>query len=268
MFTLLKIIQEKYFSLSEKERKIADYILAHPKEASQSTISEIAEKTGVSVATITRFSKKVSCENFAELKIRLARETYDQIPDNFDWQIRQHYFEMIHDIQGLNSVESIERALKKISNAEKIYIYGIGSSGLAAQELNYRLSRMGFNSEAVTDPHLMIIRSSLLVDGDLLIVFSRSGQTKDLITSLTIAKKNEVKIISLTAYANTPLTDISDEVLWTIHPIRNQYLSTGLDLSALYLIDLISLHFLKDPQKKKIYQGTISAITSNVQIKK
>ena len=127
---------------------------------------------------------------------------------------------------------------------------------------------MGFNSEAVTDPHLMIIRSSLLVDGDLLIVFSRSGQTKDLITSLTIAKKNEVKIISLTAYANTPLTDISDEVLWTIHPIRNQYLSTGLDLSALYLIDLISLHFLKDPQRKKIYQGTISAITSNVQIKK
>ncbi|WP_254660825.1 SIS domain-containing protein [Bacillus sp. FJAT-27225] len=153
-------------------------------------------------------------------------------------------------MQGLNSFGSIVKALKLLTDARRIYIFGLGSSGLAAQELNYRLSRMGFVCEAVTDPHLMIIRSTLLVKGDLLVAFSRSGQTRDLITSVKKAKGNGAKLVSLTAYGNTYLTKLSDEVLWTIHPLRNAYLSTGLDLSALYLIDLISMHFLKDPKRE------------------
>lgn len=267
MTTLLQEIQSKYSSFSEKEKMIADYLLASPQEASQSNITEIAEKTGVSIATITRFCRKVSCRNFMELKIKLARDSHDVEEEDFDGRIRQQYAEMIRDIKGLNDNESIKRATTLISEAKRIFIYGVGSSGLAAQELNYRLSRMGFDCEAVTDPHLMIIRSTLLEDGDLLIVFSRSGQTKDLITAVSMAKQRNVKLLSLTAYDHTHLTELSDEILWTIHPVRNQYLSTGLDLSALYLIDLLSLYFLDDPKRNAIYQETIANITSKVLLK-
>ena len=135
--------------------------------------------------------------------------------------------------------------MQLIQEANKIYIYGLGSSGLAAQELNYRLSRMGFTSEAVTDPHLMIIRSTLFQEGDLLLAFSRSGQTKDLLIPLEEAKNKGAKIVSFTAFGDTPLTKLSEAILWTLHPVRTGYISTGLDLSALYLIDLISLFLLK-----------------------
>ena len=266
MVTLLKEIQSKYSSFSDKEKGLADYLLSSPSEASTCTIKEIAEKTNVSVATITRFCRKVTCKNFVELKMNLARETHHEETEEMNSKIKSQYMDVIRDIQGLNNRKSIMKALKLITNAKRIFIYGLGSSGLAAQELNYRLSRMGFASEAVTDPHLMIIRSTLLKKGDLLLAISRSGQTRELITSVTEAKKKEAKLISLTAYDHTYLTELSDEVLWTVHPVRNAYLTTGLDLSALYLIDLISMHFLEDSNRKKIYQETISAVSSQTHI--
>ncbi|TKC19070.1 MurR/RpiR family transcriptional regulator [Robertmurraya kyonggiensis] len=266
MVTLLKEIQSKYASFSDKERGIADYLLSSPTEASQSNIKDIADKTGVSVATVTRFCRKVSCKNFVELKVKLARETRHEESEDIDSLIRRQYIDIFTDMQGLNNSDALTKALKLITNARRIYIYGLGSSGLAAQELNYRLSRMGFDCEAVTDPHLMIIRSTLLKKGDLLIAFSRSGQTRELITSVKKAKSNGAMLVSLTAYGNTHLTKLSNEVLWTIHPGRNSYLSTGLDLSALYLIDLISLHFLNDLKRKKIYHETISIISSEAYI--
>jgi SIS domain./Helix-turn-helix domain, rpiR family. len=263
MTTLLKEIQSKYATFSEKEKILADYLLSSPLEASQSNIKDIAKKTDVSIATITRFCRKISCQSFVELKVKLARESRDDGKrKDIDSRVRQQYMDMLRDIQGLNNQSSIDNALKLIEHAKRIYIYGLGSSGLAAQELNYRLSRMGFVSEVVTDPHLMVIRSTLLDKGDLLIAFSRSGQTKDLITSVVKAKEKGAKLLALTAYDKTRLAELSDEILWTIHPSRNAYLSTGLDLSALYLIDLISMHFLNDPKRNEIYQETVSAIVS------
>lgn len=265
--SLLTEIQSKYSSFSAKDKGIADYLLSSPAEASRSTIQTLAKKTNVSNATITRFCKKVSCKNFSELKVKLASETHHNLEDNIDSRLKQQYVDVFRDVQGLNRADIIHNTLQLITKANRIYIYGLGSSGLAAQELNYRLNRMGFTCEAVTDSHLMIIRSTLLKEDDLLIAFSRSGQTKDLITSIIKARKSGAKIVSLTAYENTHLTKLSDEVLKTIHPGRNAYLSTGLDLSTLFLIDLISMHFLKDPETMKIYENTIAAISSEAHLK-
>lgn len=267
MGTLLKEIQSRYSSFSEKERCLADYLLSSPLEASQSNIKDIAAKTDVSVATITRFCRKVACRNFVELKIKLAREGHQENNEDVDSHLKRQYEDMLYDIQGLSGKESLKTVLQLIQEANHIYIYGLGSSGLAAQELNYRLSRMGFTSEAVTDPHLMIIRSALFQKGDLLLAFSRSGQTKDLLKSATRAKSKGAKLVSFTAFGDTPLTKLSEATLWTLHPIRTGYISTGLDLSALYLIDLISLHFLKDRNRLDIYKETVTAISAEAYLK-
>src|SRR5581483_9460018 len=113
---------------------------------------------------------------------------------------------------------------------------------------------------AVTDPHLMIIRSTLLAEGDLVLAFSRSGKSADLLQSVQKGKEKGVKLVAFTAFGETPLTDMSDEVLWTVHPLRNNFLLTGLDMSTLYLIDRISLYFLGDEAREKMYLETVEAI--------
>lgn len=261
MDSLLKTIQSKYSSFSEKEKKIADFLLSSPAAATQCHIKEIADQTGVSVASITRFSKKVLCQSFVELKLKLARESYDHTKDELDVELKNQYKEMFNDIESLIENEPLKEVLSLIKKAKRLFIYGLGSSGLAAQEFNYRLSRMGFYSEAVTDPHLMIIRSVLLEKDDVVIAFSRSGQTKDLLKSLEAAKGKKAKLIAFTAFGDTPLTKMAHKVIWTIHPVRYQYLSTGLDMSVLYLIDLISFHLLKNEDRKRIYTETVNVIS-------
>ncbi|WP_409294029.1 MurR/RpiR family transcriptional regulator [Peribacillus sp. SCS-26] len=261
MASLLKDIQSIYSSLSDKERNIADYILTNPEEASQSHIQELADKAGVSTSTITRFAKRISCRNFVELKIRLAggMETAREEED-IEQKLFSSYREMLGNVQQLTEPKPFNDVLELINEAKRIFIYGIGSSGLAAQELNYRMSRMGFISEAIIDPHLMIIRSTLLQEGDLILAFSRSGQTTDLLQSVKKAKEKGAKLVSFTAYGESPLTKLSNAVLWTLHPFRNNFISTGLDISTLYLIDRISLHFLSESKRKKLYLETIEAI--------
>lgn len=201
-----------------------------------------------------------------ELKLKLARESSKEASKEVDSKLKRQYKDILEDIQGLSGKEALNDVMQLISQASRIYIYGLGSSGLAAQELNYRLSRMGILSEAVTDPHLMIIRSALVQKGDLLLTFSRSGQTRDLLHSAQAAKSNGAKIVSFTAHGDTPLTKLSEAVLWTIHPLRTGYISTGLDLSVLYLIDLISLSLLKDKDSQETYQKTVTAISSEAYV--
>jgi len=268
MSTLLKEIQMKYSSMSEKDKRIANFLISHPEEATKCNIKELAKKTKTSTSTITRFSKKVSCKNFVELKVKLAQELQYESHDDIHVFLRNHYKNMFDNIQNLNGNEQIQEVIRLIVEAKNIYIYGLGSSGLAAQEFNYRLSRMGLSSQSITDSHLMLIRSALCTEKDLILAFSRSGQTKDLITSIEKAKKKGVKVVSFTAYGETPLTKASDVTLWTMHPVKNGYFSTGIDLSTFYLIDLISLKLLADPARKSTYEETISVISSESHIKK
>ncbi|MFF2446435.1 MurR/RpiR family transcriptional regulator [Neobacillus sp. NPDC058068] len=260
MSSVLNEIQSIYSSLSDKERNIANYILANPEEVSRSHIQELADAANVSISTITRFAKKVSCRNFVEMKVKLAGGSEAKEAEGIEQTLFASYRDMLADVQSLMDPEPFSRVLNFLKEAKRIFIYGLGSSGLAAQELNYRLSRMGFISEAVTDPHLMIIRSTLLQEGDLILAFSRSGQTPDLLQSVGKGKDKGAKLIAFTAFGQTPLTELSDEVLWTVHPLRNNFLLTGLDMSTLYLIDRISLHFLSEKDREAMYLQTVEAI--------
>lgn len=262
MASLLMEIQNVYSNLSDKEKNIADFILANPEDASRRNIQELADKTGVSISTITRFAKRVSCRNFVEMKVRLASGADGTaVVCGLSQSLLASYHEMLADVQALNGQDMIDPVLVMMEKARRIYIYGLGSSGLAAQELNYRLNRMGFTCEAITDPHLMTIRSTLLQDGDLVIAISRSGQTPDLIQSLRRGKDKGADLVAMTAFGNTPLTDLAKAILWTIHPVRSDFHQTGLDISTLYLIDRITLHFLADKQREQLYLQTVKAIT-------
>lgn len=112
------------------------------------------------------------------------------------------FMAIIQVIVGNQMIEdqAIETVVGWIENANKTVIYGIGSSGFTAAELAQRLIRMGLNATGVTDSHLMIINSSIIKEGELVIAISNSGETPELIASLEIAKKKKAKIIALTSF--------------------------------------------------------------------
>ena len=64
-------------SLRESERKIADYILTHPDEITYMSITELAERTDTSEATVIRFAQRLGYSGYAALKIALTIDRRD-----------------------------------------------------------------------------------------------------------------------------------------------------------------------------------------------
>ncbi|MES8790479.1 hypothetical protein U6O01_12330, partial [Cutibacterium acnes] len=67
-------IRSHYARLSEKEKKIADYILNNPENIIHSTINDVAEDLNVADATVFRFCKRIGFKGFQAMKITLAAE--------------------------------------------------------------------------------------------------------------------------------------------------------------------------------------------------
>ncbi|MGP4106034.1 MurR/RpiR family transcriptional regulator [Virgibacillus sp. L01] len=260
--SILDQIQLKYQALSKTEKKIADYVFKHNEDLLNIHISELANQINVSVAAITRFCKKIGAASFVEFKI-LLRGAVEQSDDTHDAinGVNQIYESVIKSTNSLTNIDKYEKACEWILNAKKIYIYGIGSSGLSAEELNLRLSRMGFFVDTHTDSHAMIIASSILTPEDIVIAISSSGQTKEIIDGIDVAKRKHAKVISITSYSETPLANNSDLMLYTssIKPYQVKGFLNS-QLSILYSLDVLSMLLLNNKDSRNIHEQTLQAL--------
>lgn len=100
-----------------------------------------------------------------------------------------------------------------LSKKKRIYVYGKGSSGLAAMEMKFRFMRIGANIEAITDEHIMKM-NSVLLDGDCAVIgISVSGKTEAVLESMKIAKKCGAKVILMTAHTGKKFLEFCDEIM-------------------------------------------------------
>ncbi|GAA0485707.1 MurR/RpiR family transcriptional regulator [Salinibacillus aidingensis] len=260
--SILDQIQLKYQTLSRTEKKIADYVIEHNKDLLNIHIQELADRIDVSVAAITRFCKKIDATSFVEFKILLrdaVEETHEA--DDAITAVNQIYESIIKSTNSLTNIDAYKQACEWILQANRIHIFGIGSSGLSAEELKARLSRMGIAVDTHTDSHAMIISSSILDTDDLVIAISSSGQTKEIIDGINVAKRKGAKVISITSYSETPLAEKSDLMLYTSnimpHLVKG-FLNS--QLSILYSIDVLSMLLLSNQEKMHIHEKTLHAL--------
>ena len=202
------------FRLSKSEQKIAAYIVAHPEQAASIASQELAQAIGTSNSTLTRFCKKLDYRNYIEFQTLLAAEgTPGQTPDQTIRRI-DHYYERTLDAAcELVQPEDLDAFVDRIHQADKILIFGLGSSGLTASEFNMRLVQMGFTSSVMTDTFLMRVQSSLFSPKDLIIAVSNSGETPEVVSACRIAKSAGVQICLLTQSSRTELAKMADAIL-------------------------------------------------------
>lgn len=259
-------IQKKYNTFSDKEKNIADYVLEQSNTINNINISDLAKLTNTSGATITRFCKKIECDSFVDMKIKLSSLKRDEQEDKEEGilsEVYSYYNKVIEGTKQSISKEQILKVVEEIKKAKKIYIYGVGSSGLTAIESMQRLLRMGFNVHSISDPHMMIINSSIVSEEDLVIGISISGETEEVVNSLRISKNNGARIVSITSFEDSPITkfgDINFIVYNTLFVDKKRFINS--QFSAMYLMDVISMVLLEDEKLSSKMQRTIDAITS------
>ncbi|WP_377887619.1 MurR/RpiR family transcriptional regulator [Alkalihalobacillus sp. R86527] len=246
-------IHESMASLKPSERKVAEYIVNRPEEVINLSIQKLAHRTEVSEATIIRLSRTLNYKGFQELKLRIAGDlakkqssnSYQEISidgtvDSFIANISNNNIQSINDTLSVLSRDEVEKAIEVLGKARKIALYGIGASGLIAQDFKQKLSRINRWCEAAVDYDSQGTISANLSEEDVVFGISYSGQTNDIIQSLNIAKENGATVITLTKYGANPVSKLADIKLFTSSlekSIRSGAMSSR--ISQLNVIDIL-----------------------------
>ncbi|MEA4884494.1 MAG: MurR/RpiR family transcriptional regulator [Clostridia bacterium] len=223
----LSKLRKLYDALRPAQRKVASFILENGNQVVYQSITELSSATGTSDATIIRLCNTLGYSGYQELKIALARELVspdrniheDILPsDSLPVAVRKAFrsnIQAISDTIDVLDLGALQEAVSKISRAKQVYLYGVGTSSLAAQDAYYKLLRVGIHANFYSDPHMQAISTALISPGDVAIGFSHSGSTKDVVDVLTLARSRGAHIVCITNRARSPVAKLADIVLRT-----------------------------------------------------
>ncbi len=253
---ILPIIEknsELYTKLTNSERKLANYISKNAEKVQYLSITSLAKTCNVAEATITRFCKKLNYSGYNELKIEIAKTV---IENNIHTKSKVDKSESMQE-RVLNSIkDSLESTLKLVDyskyvkaakmfkKAKNVYCFGQGTSGVIAKEAWSSFMMLASNFNYVEDSHLQIIATSLCSKDDVILYFSYSGETREVLDTLKLAKKCGVKIILVTHYQESPAAKYSDIVL--LCDAKETLLHSGsmnAKITQLYIIDMLLNEF-------------------------
>ncbi len=245
------------------EEKAADYILAHARQVVNLPITELAERIGVSEATIVRMCKKIGYHGFQELKINLAMETvkpiqavHEEISEDDDMEAVMKKMaaancNALNSTLDVLSTEELEKAVHHLAAARSIQFYGVGGSGPVAQDAAHKFLKTGKPVVAYTDTHMQSMAAALVEPEDVVVAISHSGSSRDIIDALAIARSRDATTIGITYYARSPIDKVLNIKLGTsAYETLYRMESTSSRIAQLTIIDALFIGVcLCDPDK-------------------
>lgn len=219
---LLMKIRAMESSLSVTERKIARYILDHPRGVIQLSITGLAEASGVSDATVVRLAKRLGMHGYQQLKVALAQDIVSPIQsihediseDDMPADVLAKVFSgTVHSLEYTRSIinpQQFEQAVEALDTARHVAVFGCGNSGALAQDMQHKLMRAGISAYAYTDGHMQCIAAVQLGPGDVCVSISHSGSSRDVIEAARLAADGGAKVVCMTNIGRNPLADMAD----------------------------------------------------------
>lgn len=226
-------IKEEYRKFTKSEKKVADYFIENYKDAINESIQSIAATTDTSPATVIRFVKALKFDGLQQLKLAIAADMDSQKPDITDEIIhpkdglceiveknKRNLVKSIEKLYALMDMELIEKSIDAIDLAKKVYLFGVGASGIVCYDINYKLSRIGKDVVFNNDIHLQLVNLNFITKEDACVCVSYSGNTKETVLVAEIAKKAGAKTVGICCYGKNELSKICDITLRVPHDER------------------------------------------------
>jgi RpiR family carbohydrate utilization transcriptional regulator len=230
---MLDRIKASLPSLAPAEQRVGKLVLADPRAFAKLPVTELADRAHVSKPTVVRFCRSVGYDGLSDFKLKLAGSVSEGVPfihrsvdaddktsdvavkviDNtvaafLKYRNDASFFALEHAAQALAATQKTNR---------RIEFYGVGNSGIVAQDAQHKFFRLGVNAIAYSDGHMQVMSASMLQPGDCAVVISNSGRTRDLMDACDIAKKQGATTIVITA-SGSPLASAGHIHLTADHP--------------------------------------------------
>lgn len=226
MQSLFTEIRTKYNTLSPAQKQIADFVLNHFEQVILLSISDLAERCNTSETTIVRFLRKLGLNSYQVFRVRMAQEAskqsvqgiYEDVTaeDTLE-QVKQKVIlstnNSLKDLNQMISKEILEQVTDVIVHSKKIIFCGVGASGAVAMDAFHKFLRLGLETAAFTDTHLMNIACIHARQNTAIFVISHSGESRDILDAARLARQCRAKVVALTSYQNSTVTKLADYVL-------------------------------------------------------
>lgn len=230
-----------YPSFSKSYRRIADFVLARPLDVVAMSIEGLAQSSGSSTATITRFVRAAGYSGYGEFREKIVTDFQFEAPESNDNNAENH--ENRHKKSFLHTAlsdssdnikdtivnidtPSSEAFIKALINARRIIILGTGASHYAATLLEEGLAL--YTEKSVTN---VLSRGAsqyatnfvrFVDEGDVVIAISMPRYSNNTVQLSKAAKRKGALILAITDSPTSPLVPVADIIFFA--PARNRLL--------------------------------------------
>lgn len=262
--SVVPIIESNYNNLTMVEKNIADFFI-HNHEKMDFSAKTVAAKLFVSEASLSRFAKKCGYRGYREF-VYQYEETLVEKKESMTGNTRMvlnAYQELLNKTYSLVDERQIARIGKYLNQAERVFVCGKGSSGLAASEMELRFMRIGVDIDSLQDSDRMRMQAVFQDKRCLVFGISISGETEGVRYLLREAHKRGAKTVMITAQNKDSYAEYCSEVL-LLPSLR--HLNHGNVISPqfpiLVMLDFIYSYYVEQDKSKKesFHDNTLRAL--------
>ena len=231
-------------------------VLSDPRSFAKQPVSELADRAHVSKPTVVRFCRSVGYDGLSDFKLKLAGSVNEGVPfihrsvdaddktGDIMVKVIDNTVAAFLKYRNEASTAMIEKAASALVQAyrdgKRIEFFGVGNSGVVAQDAQHKFFRLGMHVIAHSDGHMQVMSASLLRPGDCVVIISNSGRTRDLMDACDIARKHGATTIVITA-SGSPLAAAGHIHLAADHPEGyDRYSPMVSRLLHLLIIDILA----------------------------
>jgi RpiR family carbohydrate utilization transcriptional regulator len=253
---MLDRIKASLPSLAPAEQRVGKLVLQDPRAFANLPVTELADRAHVSKPTVVRFCRSVGYDGLSDFKLKLAGSVSEGVPfihrsvdaddKTSDVAVKvidntvAAFLKYRNDASSFTLDLAVQALAETHSTGKRIEFYGVGNSGIVAQDAQHKFFRLGMNTIAYSDGHMQVMSASMLSKGDCVVVISNSGRTRDLMDACDIARKRGATTIVITA-SGSPLATAGQIHLTADHPESyDRYSPMVSRLLHLLIIDILA----------------------------
>jgi DNA-binding MurR/RpiR family transcriptional regulator len=260
--------------------RVVDQVLADPTGITRLPLVELAERSGVSPATVTRFCRTVGFDDYAGLRVAIAAESGQAAQARWEVDLGRdiepddpidRVLEVIAHADSRTIQETaaqldmpqVDKVAAAIAEGRRLDMFGVGASALSAAELAFRLDRIGIACWARSEVHTALTSAALLGPGDVALAISHGGRTREAVEVLTEARKHHAMTVAMTSFPKSPLADAADVVLTTsVRETTFRPEALAAKHAQLLVLDLVYVRVAQRryEQTSRAYEITASAV--------
>jgi RpiR family carbohydrate utilization transcriptional regulator len=222
--SMIERVRASIPALPPAEQRVAKLVLNDPRSFASMPVGELAERAHVSKPTVVRFCRSVGYDGLADFKLKLAGTVNEGVPfvhravDEDDGageiiiKVIDNAVSALLKYRNNAAGHAFERAIASLAQAclehKRIDFYGVGNSGIVAQDAHHKFFRLGTQGTAASDGHVQVMSATMLQPGDCAVIISNSGRSRDLIDVADIARRKGATLIVITA-SGSPLAQLA-----------------------------------------------------------